>query len=136
MPDESFPRILAVAGIIINERGQVLLTWRDEEPAKRTWQVTAGFVRPGERMLEAMTRQVADKVGITKLKSIEFTGKFYDDPNRNPDRYCLPLLFKVFVANDVAINTQTKYQWFEPKEIPSLPMAFDNKQMLVDAQVI
>lgn len=133
---ESFPRILAVAGIILNERGEVLLTWREDEPAKNTWQVTAGFVKPGERMTEAMARQLAEKVGITEIKSIEFTGKFYDDPKRNPDRICLPLLFKVYVGNDVQINTSSRYQWFEPKNIETLEMAFDNKQMLKDAGII
>ncbi len=136
MNNDSFPRILAVAGIIINERGEILLTWREDEPAKHTWQITAGFVKPGERMAEAMARQLAEKVGITEIKSIEFTGKFYDDPNRNPDRLCLPLLFKVVVANNVSINTSSKYQWLEPKSIEALEMAFDNKQMLKDAGVI
>lgn len=136
MNNDSFPRILAVAGIIINERGEVLLTWREEEPVKHTWQVTAGFVKPGERMVEAMARQLDEKVGITKIKSIEFTGRFYDDPNRNPDRLCLPLLFKVFVNDDVQINTKNKYQWFTPTNILELEMAFDNKQMLKDAGII
>lgn len=136
MNTESFPRILAVAGIILNERGEVLLTWREEEPAKNTWQVTAGFVKPRERMAEAMARQLAEKVGITEIKAIEFTGKFYDDPNRNPDRICLPLLFKVFVSNDVKIDTTMKCQWFAPSNIEQLEMAFDNKQMLTDAGII
>ena len=136
MEDTSFPRILAVAGIIINESGQVLLTYREEEPSKHTWQITAGFVKPGERMTEAMTRQISEKVGITAIDKIEFTGKFYDDPNRNPGKYCLPLLFKVYVPNNVLVNTSAKYQWFEPSEISKLEMALDNKQMLIDTKLI
>ena len=132
----SFPRLLAVTAIILNQKGQIFLTLRDEEPDRNTWQLIGGYIRPGERLVEAVKRQIAEKAGITDLQEITFTGKYYDDPNRHPNKLCIPFLFQVKVQDAVAIQTTHTYQWFNPQEIESLPMALDNKQMLRDCNII
>ena len=132
---ENFPQILAVAAIVIDETGNILLRKRTKEPDQGKWEYIAGYVKPGERLEDTVRRKLKEKVGITEVQSIEFTGKYYDDPNRHPGTYCIPLVFIVRVQqNNVTIAPDTR--WFSPTEARELEMALDNKQILQDLDLV
>ena len=54
----------AVAGLIPDARGRLLITERAEEPKKGTWDLPGGFADPGETAEEALCREVKEELGL------------------------------------------------------------------------
>lgn len=128
---DTLPKILAVAVVILDEAGNILLRQRDKEPDKGKWQYAAGYVEPGERLMEAAQRKLREKFNITKVDSLEFTGKYYDEPNRHPGTYCIPLVFIARVKK-TDITVLPNARWFVAQEAAEADMALDNKKILED----
>lgn len=132
---ENFPKMLAVAVVVLDGDNNILLHPRDKEPDQGKWQYVAGYVQPGERLKDTAQRKLKEKLNITELDSIEFTGKYYDDLNRHPGTYCIPLLFIARVQRE-NVSTPEPAQWFTPEEAAELDLALDNKKILADLQLI
>jgi len=54
----------AVAALLVNEKGELLVAQRAEEPAKGTLDLIGGFVDPGESLEQAVRREVKEETGI------------------------------------------------------------------------
>ncbi|MDQ3098788.1 MAG: NUDIX domain-containing protein [bacterium] len=126
---------LAVTMICLNEDGDVLLRKREKDPDNGKWELVGGHVKSGERLEEAVRRILKDKVNIVDILSIEFTGHYYDDPNRHPNAFCIPLTFKVHTPN-AKLKEVINASWFEKQYLDQLEYALDDKQMLVDAGIL
>lgn len=126
-----FPKILAIQAIVQEAQGRVLLKKREKEPDQGKWELVAGYVKPGERLVETVQRKIFEELNIKSVQNIEFTGQYYDDPNRHPGTNCIPLVFAVKInSHDVSISEEVK--WFNQGEIENLEIALDNKQSLQD----
>ncbi|HLD81972.1 MAG TPA: NUDIX hydrolase [Patescibacteria group bacterium] len=134
----SFPPILAVAGVVVNTSGKILLRKRTKHIDQGKWQLFAGYVEPGERLADAMTRILREKADITGVQSIEFSGRYYDDPKRHPGTHCIPLVFRVKVSDDTLQNLKENdnMRWFSAEEARELEYALDNRQILLDMELI
>lgn len=58
-----FNAAAAVIAIIVNEKGEMLVARRGEEPAKGTLDFIGGFVDPGEGFEEAVVREIEEETG-------------------------------------------------------------------------
>jgi len=67
----------AVAALITDDEGRLLVTVRAEEPAKGTWDLPGGFVDPGESAEEALRREVREELGV-EIASMKYK---YSVPN-------------------------------------------------------
>ena len=67
----------AVAGIVVNEDGKLLLTKRGVEPDYGKLDLPGGFLNPGETAEEALTRELHEELGL-KVKTLEY---FSSAPN-------------------------------------------------------
>ncbi len=63
----------AAAGIIINEKDEILLTVRGIEPHKGKLDLPGGFVDPGESLENAVIREVKEELNL-EVKNIKFVG--------------------------------------------------------------
>ncbi len=133
--EENFPKMLAVAVIVLDEDNNILLHPRDKEPDQGKWQYVAGYVQPGELLKDTAVRKLKEKLNITEVDSLEFTGKYYDDLNRHPGTYCIPLLFIARVRQE-NVSAPESAKWFTPQEVSKLDLALDNKEILIDLKLI
>lgn len=54
----------AVAALVADEDGHLLIVERAEEPCKGLWDLPGGFADPGESAEEALCREVAEELGL------------------------------------------------------------------------
>ena len=61
----------AVAGVIVDEPGRMVVLVRGKEPGKGKWDLPGGFVDPGDTAEGALRREVREEIGL------EVTGMSY-----------------------------------------------------------
>jgi 8-oxo-dGTP pyrophosphatase MutT (NUDIX family) len=54
----------AVAALILDDQGRLLIIERAEEPKKGTWDLPGGFADPGESAEQAVQREVKEELGL------------------------------------------------------------------------
>ncbi|MGE5295460.1 MAG: NUDIX domain-containing protein [Solirubrobacterales bacterium] len=70
----------AVAGVIVDSRGRMVVLVRGKEPGKGLWDLPGGFVDPGETAEEALAREIREEVGleVTAMRYIGSWPNVYD----------------------------------------------------------
>ncbi|HKE18162.1 MAG TPA: NUDIX hydrolase [Kofleriaceae bacterium] len=56
--------VAAVGAVAFDERGRVLLVRRGHPPEQSAWSVPGGRIEPGERVTEAVAREMAEETGL------------------------------------------------------------------------
>lgn len=67
--------IIAVAALILNEKGDLLLVRRGSEPGKGLWSIPGGAVELGESLEQALKREVKEETGLD-IKSLKLLDIF------------------------------------------------------------
>ena len=110
--DRRYPKrpIIGVGSIIIDE-GRVLLAERGREPLKGYWSLPGGIVEAGEKLEEAIRREVREETGleIETLGMFEIFERIMPDANGRPeyhyvlmDYLCRVVGGKLAAASDVS----------------------------------
>ncbi len=50
--------------LIVNEKGQLLLTWRDDEFYRKCWHIPGGCLRLGETMIQRVHKTARQELGV------------------------------------------------------------------------
>ncbi len=99
----------AVAGIVFDPEGRVLLVERGKEPAKGKWSFPGGAVILGETLEEAVKREILEETGIDVKVGplIEASSRIIHDGNRCPkyhyillDYLCVPCSLDIKAGSD------------------------------------
>jgi NADH pyrophosphatase NudC (nudix superfamily) len=59
----------AVAGVLIDGQGRMVVLVRGKEPAPGKWDLPGGFVDPGETAEEALQREIREELGLRAVAS-------------------------------------------------------------------
>ena len=126
--DYKSPKLTTDGAII--KKGEILLIKRKNEPFKGKWALPGGFVEYGEKVEDAVIREIKEETGlITKIK--EIIG-IYSDPNRDPRGHIVTIVFLLDIINgklkggDDAIEAK----FFNINNLPEL--SFDHNKIIED----
>ncbi len=110
----------AVAALIFNEEGKLLLTRRAIEPHKGMLDLPGGFVDHSETAEHALIREIKEELGVT-AKNLEYFGSF---PNEYPysglSVFTLDLAYKIEVdsiKNMIAMDDISGFEFYYPEEV-------------------
>ena len=128
MPDYKIPSLTVDAIILID--GKLLLIRRGKEPFKGQYALPGGFVEYGERVEEAVEREVLEETGLNAEVS-DFLG-VYSAPDRDPRGHTISVVFYLekiggqLSAGDDAAEVKL----FDLGDLPEL--AFDHSEIIND----
>ena len=117
---------------IIPYKGKIVLIKRRNEPFKGYYALPGGIVEYGERVEDAVLREVEEETGL-KGKIYKLVG-VYSDPNRDPRGHYVSICFIVLpVGGELKAGSDAKeIGLFSLDSLPKL--AFDHEKMIKDAE--
>tara|TARA_B100001175_G_scaffold315513_2_gene327233 strand:- start:1808 stop:2278 length:471 start_codon:yes stop_codon:yes gene_type:complete len=142
MSTKKLPLRLGVGAIVLNEKNQVFVGKRKDNPIDK-WQMPQGGVNAGENLVDAMKRELHEETGIQNIKILnEIDGWFeYELPNhllgkiwKGKYRGQKQKWFVVkFLGNDREINLEVdkpefiEWQWLDVENLPNVIVDFKKK---------
>ncbi|WP_432244663.1 NUDIX hydrolase [Arthrobacter sp. G.S.26] len=126
-----------VALTVVNERLNVLLITRLIEPFRGSLALPGGFVLPGEDLVSAAARELAEETGVARMPGhLEQLGS-YGPGGRDPRGDVLTVAHLLLAPNFpvLAAGSDAEHAGWYPVDqaLESLDLAFDHRQILVDA---
>jgi ADP-ribose pyrophosphatase YjhB (NUDIX family) len=110
----------AVAALVSDEEGSVLLARRAHEPYAGRWDSPGGFLEEGEAPLDGLRREILEETGLT-VEPGEFRGAHVDVYGEGPDSpSVLNLVWEATaVAGDMApADDVSELRWFAAAGLP------------------
>ncbi|MCD6494024.1 MAG: NUDIX hydrolase [Archaeoglobaceae archaeon] len=118
---------------IIPYKGKIVLIKRANEPFKGYYALPGGIVEYGEKVEDALLREVEEETGL-KGKIYKLVG-VYSDPNRDPRGHFVSVCFVVKCKGELRAGSDAKeVRLFDLENLPKL--AFDHEKMIKDAEEI
>ena len=120
---------LTVDGVVI-QSNKLLLIKRDIEPFKGKWALPGGHVEYGEKVEEAVVREVSEETGLnTKIEKIIGV---YSDPDRDPRGHTVSIVYKLDMIDGELKggDDASDAKFFEIDKLPDL--AFDHEKIVKD----
>ena len=121
-------RAVTVDALVIRD-GRVLLIERGREPDFGKYALPGGFVDLDEDARTAALRELREETGLSGLNAR--LALVADDPDRDPRRHAVALVYLVEVAPDAvptAGDDAAGLDWFPIDDLP--PLAFDHGEII------
>ncbi len=118
-----------VDGILVDDRG-ILLIKRKNSPYKGKYALPGGFVEYGEKLEEAVVREIKEETGF--ITGVEEMVGVYSDPDRDPRGH---MITTVFSLNKIGGKLESgsdadQAKFFGLEDLPEL--AFDHQLIIKD----
>ena len=139
---KTLPLRLGVGAIVLNNKNRVFVGIRKDNPVDK-WQMPQGGVNEGERLIDAMKRELEEETGIKNIKILREIDGWYE---YELPKYLLGKIWKGryrgqkqkwfivrFLGNDSEINLRTnkpefiEWQWIDVKNLPGVIVEFKRK---------
>jgi 8-oxo-dGTP diphosphatase len=120
---------LTVDGIVLSD-GKILLIKRKNDPFIGKWALPGGFVDYGEKVEDAVIREIHEETGLKT--SINQIFGVYSDPNRDPRGHTVSVVFLLDIINGElkANEDASDAKFFKLNELPDL--SFDHDIIIKD----
>jgi 8-oxo-dGTP diphosphatase len=118
---------LTTDGAILKER-KILLIRRKNEPFKGKWALPGGFVEYGEKVENAVMREILEETGL-KTRIIDLIG-VYSDPNRDPRGHTITVVYFLDILEGElrSGDDASDAEFFDLDDLPEL--SFDHEQII------
>lgn len=124
---------LTVDAVIVCEDDSIVLIKRKKDPYRGSWALPGGFVEYGERVENAVVREVMEETGLEiDLKQIVGV---YSDPKRDPRGHTVTICYIAFkTGGKLKADTDAcEVKCIFKDEIDKLKLAFDHSLIIEDA---
>lgn len=131
--------VVSIDLIIENDRGQILVGLRNNEPAKGLYFVPGGMIRKGESRAQAFRRILMRETGLTiAFSNAEFLGVFehnyptnrFNEPGFGTDYFALGYRMNLPPsASLVADDQHSELVWMTRSDILSSPDVHENTKV-------
>ena len=115
--------VTTVAGIIKNEKGEILCTLRDKgkyEYVSFKWEFPGGKLEEGETNQEALARELKEELDI----EVNIGDFFYQIEHNYPDFHLSMALYECqLISKEIKMNVHKGMKWLSPKDIMDLDWA-------------
>jgi len=116
-------QIKTVAGLIVNEKGQILCTQRDASKydyISYKWEFPGGKVEENETEQQTLTRELKEELEM----EVEIKEKFYQVEHTYPDFHLsMPVYVCKLKSDDYKLLVHTNVLWLYPNEMLTLDWA-------------
>lgn len=122
--------ILSTDGILL-ERGKILMVKRDIKPFCGYWTLPGGKVEYGERVEEAIKREMKEELGVSvRIKKLIGV---YSDPKREPRYHSVSVAYFLERGKGkIKLNFEASgFKYFSLNKLPSR-IGFDHRQIIND----
>ena len=142
---KTLPLRLGVGAIVLNNKNRVFVGKRKDNPVNK-WQMPQGGVNEGERLIDAMKRELKEETGIKNIKILKeingwseyelpanLLGKIWRGKYRGQKQ---KWFIVKFIGKESEINLNTKYQefiewkWISYNLLPDVIVDFKKKVYL------
>jgi len=138
MPKHKTPSLGVDAVILVNDKRDLVLIRRRNNPFKNSYALPGGFVDFGERVEDACIREAFEETNI-KVKIIKQIGVF-SDPQRDPRGHVVSVAFLCIpqTKSDLARakDDAAALDTIALSKISSLKLAFDHMQIIKDSGIL
>lgn len=112
-------------------RPQILLAQRAQEPFAGCWALPGGFVEIDESLDDAAQRELEEETGVRGVKLEQLHA--YGDPDRDPRGRVVTVAYYAIIPGDLPVrggDDAAQARWFAVDNLPKL--AFDHAQIVQD----
>ncbi len=125
----------AVAALIKNPKGELLVVTRAHDPKKGAWDLPGGFVDPGETAEQALVREIREELGATlENLSYLFSSANASYPYKGITYQTTDLAFEATIARPETIRAADDVHetlWIAPENMDIAQFGFTSIQQIV-----
>ena len=133
-----YPRPMLTADcVVVNDRNEILLVKRGNEPFKGCWALPGGFMEMDETIVHCAVRELEEETGlVVSEQDLRLIG-IYSAPGRDPRGRTVTAAYLVrsgqwVVDSILAGDDAAEVHWWPLNALP--PLAFDHAQIVSDGQ--